>query len=391
MKNLKPIAPGWTAVLAAKTMSKLLIGDFKENETIETSFLVAQKSLLTSKSNRSYLSLKLADRSGEVEGRVWDNVEVIGSCFEKNDFIRVMGRAVVYQDKLQLNIVRVEKLDPQFIDISDFLPTSRRNIDEMEKILLDFIHREVKNSWIQTFLRSIFEDPEILKRFKRAPAAKTNHHAWIGGLLEHVVHLCELARDVLKHYPQVDPDLVYTGLMLHDIGKIYELTYDQFFGYTDDGQLVGHLIQGVEMVYDKIRAIPDFPAKLKTHIVHIILAHHGRLEFGSPKLPMTLEAIMVHYLDDLDSKIQGVLDLSAREGDSDPFWTGFNRLFGRPMYKGTLMDMEESLGSQNIGVRSQEIGVRGQNSKIPSKKQHSKEPLTTNLGESFKKSLEGKS
>ncbi len=322
-------------------MPKLLIKDLKENENFESDFLVLQKSVLTSKANKPYLSIKFGDRSGEMEARVWDNVEAIGKGFEKNDFVRVRGKPVVYQEKVQLNVIRIERLDPEKVNIEDFLPVSKRNIDEMFQILLGFIEKDVKNSWIQNFLKSIFTDPQIAKSFKRAPAAKVNHHAWIGGLLEHVVHLCELARDVLKHYPQVSPDLVYTGLMLHDIGKIYELTYERAFGYTDEGQLVGHLIQGVEMVYDKIRALPDFPEKLKNHIVHIILAHHGRLEFGSPKLPMTLEAIMVHYLDDMDSKIQGVLDLAEKEGENNSSWTSFNRLFGRPMYKATLEDVKE--------------------------------------------------
>jgi len=368
-------------------MAKLLICDLKENENFESAFLVIQKSLLVSKSNRPYLSLKLADTSGEVEGRVWDHAEAIGLRFEKNDFIRVAARPVVYQDKIQLNVVHVERLDPSEVKIEDFLPVSKRNIEEMANTLLGFIRNEVKNPWIQKFLLAIFEDPEISKRVKRAPAAKTNHHAWVGGLLEHIVHLCELGRDVLKHYPQVDPDLVYTGLMLHDIGKIYEMTYDKFFSYTDQGQMVGHLIQGVEMVYEKIKGIPNFPDKLKTHVVHIILSHHGKLEFGSPKLPMTLEAIMVHYLDDMDSKLQGVLDLAERE-NSDGEWTGYNRLFGRPMYKKTLDDMQESL---QWVTQASEKPPGGKPKENPPRKPRPHEPLSTHLGDVLKKSIGEKS
>ncbi len=322
-------------------MPKLLICDLKENENFDTSFLVNQKSLLTSKTNRPYLSIKLTDASGAAEGRVWDRVEEIAALFDKNDFIRAIGRPVMYQDKMQLNIVKVERLNPEHVDIADYLPITKRNIEEMAEKLLEIIRKDIQNSWVKKFLLSIFEDPEILKKFKRAPAAKTNHHAWIGGLLEHVLHLCELGKDVLKHYPQVNADLVYTGLLLHDIGKIYEMNYEKSFGYTDEGQLVGHLIQGVEMVYDKIRSIPHFPDKIKTHIVHLILAHHGRLEFGSPKLPMTMEAIMVHYLDDMDSKLQGVIDLAVREEHLESGWVSFNRLFGRPMYVGSSKDLEE--------------------------------------------------
>ncbi len=358
-------------------MPKLLIKDLKENENFDTSFLVNQKSLLTSKTNRAYLSIKLTDASGNAEGRVWDHAEEIAAQFDKNDFIRVIGRPVMYQDKMQLNIVRVEKLDPEKVDVSDYLPVSKRNIEEMSEQLLAFIRNDIHNSWVKKFLLSIFEDQDIFKKFRRAPAAKTNHHAWIGGLLEHVLHLCELGKDVLKHYPQVNADLVYTGLMLHDIGKIYEMSYEKSFGYTDDGQLIGHLIQGVEMVYDKIRSIPNFPDKIKTHIVHLILAHHGRLEFGSPKLPMTMEAIMVHYLDDMDSKLQGVMDLAAKEDNPDSDWVSFNRLFGRPMYIGTPDDMAEDIVSEKSETNKP---------KSPSARTVAKQPLTTNLGDLFKKS-----
>lgn len=357
--------------MGLETMPKILIKQLKENENFDTTFLVSQKSVLVSKTNRPYLSLKLTDSSGEADGRVWDNVEEISALFERNDFIRAYGKPIVFQDKVQLNIVKVMKLDPESVDISDYLPVSKRNIEEMFTKLMGIVRNDIQNPWVKKFLLAIFEDPSIAKNFKRAPAAKTNHHAWVGGLLEHVLHLCELGKDVLKHYPQVNADLVYTGLMLHDIGKIYEMSYEKSFGYTDEGQLVGHLIQGVEMVYDKIRGIPDFPEKIKTHIVHLILAHHGRLEFGSPKLPMTMEAIMVHYLDDMDSKLQGVMDLAAKEANLDSGWVSFNRLFGRPMYIGTQKDLNVERLEQSPSERP--------------KKSH-KEPLTTNLGSLLQKS-----
>lgn len=362
-------------------MPKLLIRELKENETFETQFLVLQKSILLSKAQRPYLSIKLADRSGEVEGRVWDHVEEIGKGFERKDFVQAKGRAVVYQEKMQVSLVQIQRLDPLQVDITDFLPTTSKNIDEMMAKLLEIIRQEIQNPWIRTFLLSIFEDPRIANRFKRAPAAKTNHHAWIGGLLEHVLHLCELAKDVLKHYSMVDPDLVYTGLMLHDIGKIDELTYERFFDYTDEGQLIGHLIQGTELIYEKIRSIPNFPPKLKTHIVHLVLAHHGQLEFGSPKLPMTLEAIMVHYLDDLDSKIQGVLDLAAKERELDSAWVSFNRLFGRPMYKRTLQDLSETLSPTPPAKPSASSPIQSPSFKAP---------LTTNLGAQLQSLLDYK-
>ncbi len=328
-------------------MSKLMIRDLKDNEQFETQVLVLQKSTLQSKTGKPYLSVKVMDASGEMEARVWDHVEELNALFDKEDFVWIRGKAVNYQEKMQLSLISFKKLNPDDVEISAFLPTTKKNIEEMFSQFMEIIHQKIQNVWIKKFLLAVFEDPSVQRKFKRAPAAKTNHHAWIGGLLEHVLHLCKLAEDVVKHYPQANADLVYTGLMMHDLGKIDEMYYDRGFGYTDEGQLVGHLIQGVELVYDKIRSIPDFPPKIKTHIVHLILAHHGRLEFGSPKLPMTLEAIIVHYLDDLDSKIQGVKDLAEKENNDNP-WVSFNKLFGRPMYKNSNIDLEDKPAVEKI-------------------------------------------
>ncbi|MBF0493025.1 MAG: HD domain-containing protein [Deltaproteobacteria bacterium] len=359
-------------------MSKLMIRDLKDNEQFETAVLVLQKSTLMSKANKPYLSVKVMDASGEMEARVWDHVEELGALFDKEDFVLTRGKAVLYQEKMQLSLISFKKLNPDDVNISDFLPTTKKNIEEMFLQFMGLIQNKIENPWIKKFLLAVFEDPRVQKKFKRAPAAKTNHHAWIGGLLEHVLHLCELAGDVLKYYPQVNADLVYTGLMMHDLGKIDEMFYDRGFGYTDEGQLVGHLIQGVELVYDKIRQIENFPPKIKTHIVHLILAHHGKLEFGSPKLPMTLEAIMVHYLDDLDSKIQGVMDLAAKENNGNS-WVSFNRLFGRPMYKDSRIDLEEDLKPELVQPQKNEV------TKTPAK---ALGRFQNSLGEALKRTTE---
>ncbi|HCU24020.1 MAG TPA: HD family phosphohydrolase, partial [Deltaproteobacteria bacterium] len=267
--------------------------------------------------------------------------EVLSQGFEKNDYVHVKGKVVWYQDHLQLNVFEIQKVEENKVNPADFLPTSKKNIPEMYNDLLKLCREEMKNSWLRRLMLNILEDPHYRDAFQRVPAAKTNHHAWIGGLLEHVLKLCELARSVLPHYPTVNPDLVYAGLIMHDFGKIEELEAERSFEYSDKGKLIGHLIISIEILVRKAAEIPDFPEKILHHLEHIVLSHHGRLEYGSPKRPKTLEALLVHHLDDMDSKLQGFMDLVEREGENESAWTSHNnRLFERPLYKRTAEDLE---------------------------------------------------
>lgn len=353
-------------------MSKLYIRDLAEGSNVDGVFLCSHKALLFGKNNKAYLNLKLLDKTGLVEARGWDRAEDLSPLFEKSDYVRVKGKCVWYQDHLQLNVFEIQSVDPAQVDPADFMPSSQKNIPQMYADLLEICRRDMKNPWVKKLILSILEDPRYAPAFQRAPAAKTNHHAWVGGLLEHILGLCKLAKDVLKHYPMIDQDLVLAGLIMHDFGKVEELESERSFEYTDKGRLIGHLIIGVEILIRKTAEIPDFPEKILHHLEHIVLSHHGRLDYGSPKRPKTLEALMVHHLDDMDSKIQGFLDLVAREGENDSDWTSHNnRLFERPLYKKVLRDMGHEAKPPSVAGAAED------------RKPHSKAPLTSSLGDAL--------
>jgi len=369
-------------------MQKIYVKDLKEGLAIDSIFLCAHKALLFGKNNKSYINMKLLDNTGQIEARVWDRAELLSQNFERHDYVRVQGRIVYYQDHLQLNVFEIASIDPNQVNPEDFLPRSKKDIPRMFDDLMKICREDMKNPWVRQLMLKILEDPAIQGRFQIAPAAKTNHHAWVGGLLEHVLGLCQLAKSVLQHYSQINLDLVLAGMIMHDIGKIEEIDPERLFAYTDRGRLIGHLIIGVEILIRKAAEIPNFPEKILQHIEHIILSHHGRLEYGSPKRPKTLEAIVVSYLDDMDSKIQGFEDLIARDVEGDPAWSPFNNLFERPLYKRTRLDLEESLQvspkpQENQGKKSPE-DERKQPAKNPT---NPKKPLTSNLGELLQQTL----
>jgi 3'-5' exoribonuclease len=361
-------------------MPKTFIKDLKEGMNVDSVFLCSHKALLFGKNSKSYVNLRLLDRSGQVEARIWDQAETLAQNFEKFDYVRTKGRVVFYQDHLQFNVFEIQRINEGEMNAADFLPTTQKDIPRMYQELVQICRQDMKNPWVQQLLLSILEDPQTSKIFQRSPAAKTHHHAWVGGLLEHILGLCKLAKSALSHYPQINLDLVLAGMIMHDFGKIEEISADRLFEYTDKGRLIGHLIIGVEILIKKAALIPNFPEKILRHIEHIILSHHGRLEYGSPKLPMTLEALVVSGLDDLDSKIQGFCDLVARDGDIDSTWTPMNPLFDRPLYKKTQLDMEESLRQVSSEKKSE-----------AKKRPSSKDPLKSNLGELLQQSLVGKS
>jgi 3'-5' exoribonuclease len=323
---------------AMHPLPKKFIKELKANENVDSVFLVFQKTMPTGKSGKAYLNLKLGDKTGEIEGRIWENVDQFSGKFNQADFVRIIGRTQLYQDKIQLNITQVEIIQEDQLKTEDFLPITRFDIETMYAELLALIKKEVDEPDVQRLLLAIFENPEIAKKFKKAPAAKSMHHAFIGGLLEHELGLARLAIDVCKHYPHIQKSYVIAGCLLHDIGKIDELKYDRYFEYSDEGKLIGHLVMGIELVTKTATSLPNFPERTALLVKHLIASHHGSLEFGSPKIPYTLEAIMVHYLDDMDSKLQAMKGLIDKEWETNNKWTSYHRLFERFMYKGTTWE-----------------------------------------------------
>lgn len=300
-----------------------------ENQVITSSFVVASKQVKSKKSGESFLALTLADRTGQIEAKMWDNVAEAMDTFEQDDFLKIRGLINRYNRRFQLTIHKLRRMEEAEVDYADYLPKTSKNIDELWRVVGEFV-AGFENPHLKALLEAFLADPEIAAAYRIAPAAKTLHHAYIGGLLDHVVSLMKLCDLVAHNYPEIDRDLLLTGAFLHDIGKIHELSYARSFAYTTRGQLLGHMIVELEMLHAKIAQVPGFPAGLKTLIEHLIISHHGRYEFGSPKLPMFPEALMLHYLDDLDSKMESMRAHLEREGELGE-WTSYNPSLARPL------------------------------------------------------------
>ena len=301
-----------------------------ENQTITSLFVIAAKQVRTKKSGELYLSITLADRSGQLQAHMWDNVAEAISSVEQDDFVKVKGVVHKYNGRWQLTIHKVRKLQDSEIDYSDYIPKTSKDIEQLWRKLGEYVEG-FENPWLKSLVKEFMADEAIATAYKNAPAAKTLHHAFVGGLLDHVVSLfsaCDLAS---RNYPQINRDLLMTGAFLHDIGKVHELAYQRSIAYTTSGQLLGHMIIELEMLQQKLARLVGFPEELKLLIEHMIISHHGQYEFGSPKLPMFPEALMLHYLDDLDSKLESMRAQFEREAELDSAWTSYNPSLGRPL------------------------------------------------------------
>src|SRR5947208_2655672 len=299
-----------------------------ENKVITSSFVVAVKQVKPRKTGEPYLALTLADRSGQIEAKMWDNVESCIDAFEQDEFVKVKGLINKYNHRFQLTIHKLRRLQESEIDYSDYLPKTTKDIDELWRKLVEFV-ASFRDPYLKALIQAFMMDSEIADAYRSAPAAKALHHAYIGGLLDHVVSLFQSCDLVCRNYPQINRDLLLAGAFLHDIGKIHELTYNRAFSYTTRGQLLGHLIIELEMLQSKVQLVPNFPPELKTLLEHLIISHHGHYEFESPKLPMFPEALMLHYMDDLDSKMESMRAHFERESGSDSQWTSYNPSLGR--------------------------------------------------------------
>jgi 3'-5' exoribonuclease len=314
-------------------VKKVFVEQIRERDVVESPFLVRDKTLAMAKNGKPYMTVKLIDRSGEIEGRIWDRVDEFDALFERDDFIVVHGKASTYLNKKQLVIGNLRKITEDAIDLADFLPVSPRDNAEMRRELAALV-ASLRDPSLHALAEAFFTDAELLQSFATAPAAKSMHHAYIGGLLEHSLAIAALVDLMAPRYPRLNRDLMILGALLHDIGKIGELSYVRSFDYTDEGKLIGHIVLGVEMIDERIRTIPDFPRGTAMLIKHLILSHHGQYDYGSPKRPKTLEAIVLNFLDDLDSKINGVSAHMEREAESASDWTSHHRLYDRYFYKG---------------------------------------------------------
>ena len=338
---------------AEETVRKVYVRDLREKQPVFTVFRVTRKTRHTSRNGKSFLVLSFGDRTGEVDGRVFERVEELENTFRLDDYVLVKGQVVSFHGKPQVIAESLERLDPEPIDAAEFAvppppvvapvpqppraqgtPTEAKPQDEARVVtqIRELVER-AEDPHIKALLLAFLDDPEVARGLPIAPAGKGIHHAYRGGLAEHILSVMRLSQRIADHYPTLDRDLLLAGAMLHDIGKVGELSYAHGgVSYTDEGRLVGHLVMTAQAIHAKAAAIPEFPKALEHHLTHLVLAHHGHLEHGSPKLPVTLEAYAVHAIDALDARLASWLELMAK--DPNETWTEPTRLIERHLYKG---------------------------------------------------------
>jgi 3'-5' exoribonuclease len=312
-------------------MKERFVTDLSPDAQVRTTFLVQARERKIARTGSAYLDLELRDASGVVRAKLWD-CDRHPLDFEVEDIVAVEGVVEDYQGTLQIRVRKISRCSPDEVDLFDYLPHSRRDPEEMYATLVDRLRR-VPEGPLRMLLLSIMEDPSIAEKYKRAPAAMSYHHAFLGGLLEHVSSLVQLGDQVCDHYEFLRRDLLLAGLVLHDVGKIEELSFSRGFRYSTRGQLLGHISIGLEMVQEKMRQIPGFPPELKGQIEHMILSHHGKMEFGSPKEPVFPEALLVHFLDEMDSKLEAMRAQYATDQDRPGDWTARNPALRRELLK----------------------------------------------------------
>ena len=310
----------------------IFVNTIKDRDAIKARFLVHHKTIPLNKNGKPYLALVLMDRTGTIEARVWENVDTVAPTFEVGDFVELDGMALAYQGKVQLKVHTIRPVPASAVHPEDYLPCSSKD----KKAMLDRLRAllsSIQLAPLRELLLDRLDDEAFAAAFTRAPAAKSIHHAMLSGLLEHTLSACELADRIAALYPHLERDLLLAGAFLHDVGKTRELASETGFDYTDEGRLVGHIVLGAMMFGQWAAARPDLPAGVALKITHMILSHHGSYEFGSPKRPKFAEAMVLNFIDELDSKIETYHELALREGGQK--WSSFQKLFDRFILLGT--------------------------------------------------------
>jgi len=319
------------------TTNHLWVKDIKEDDIVNDLYLVKVKRLGQTKNGASFLSLTLSDKTGDIETRAWDRAEELAALFKEGDIIEVKGKAGSYRNQVQLTLTGLASSKED--NPSLFLESTPYDTSSMMRELKGIV-KGIKNANLRDLINSFLSDHDFIEKFKEAPAAKNFHHGYIGGLLEHTLSVCRLAGHVHEQYPELDGDLLVAGAFLHDIGKIREFSYGRNVDYSDEGRLMGHLVLGVSMLEDKIAGVKNFPAETALCLKHMILSHHGEYDFGSPKRPKFLEAFVLHLIDDLDAKMNGIARIMSKD-KKEGAWTDFNRMFERYFLKERLGPLED--------------------------------------------------
>ena len=319
-------------------MPRRFIRQLTEGEEVDEIFLASEKQLRTNRTGNLYLQLRLSDKSGSIVGMLWNANQGHYDGLSNGDFVRVRAKTQVYNGGLQLILKSVAGEAKDRIDPADFQTLSTPELEQLLQQLSSSL-RNIRNFHLRNLAECFLTDATFLEQLQKAPAGVKNHHAFRGGLLQHIVSLLKVAEFVSSHYPTLDRDLLTMGVFLHDIGKLRELSYEPDLGYTDAGQLLGHLVLAISMVDEKIRVAETlsgeaFPESLALHLKHLIVSHHGQYEFGSPKLPMSREAIALHLIDNLDAKLHYFDQLIEEDVNSESAWTIYHPQLARKIYKG---------------------------------------------------------
>lgn len=335
-------------------MAKIFVSDIRENQEVTGAFVVAEKQLRIARNGTPFLTLKLVDKTGEIAGRVWERADKIAEAVAAKGVVSLRGRCERFRDELQIQVNEIHPLPAAEIDPSDFLPVCPLSIESLYEKYKK-ITATVKRRPLHALLRQLSADRELMEKFKLAPAAKSMHHAYLGGLLEHTVSVATLVLHISRHYPELDRDLLVAGAIFHDIGKVDEFVYDLCIDYSHSGRLLGHMVLGLQILEDKIRLLKGFPEEDMLLLKHLILSHHGEAQLGAVKLPMTREAFALHLADDLDAKMNSLTRILSEKKDGDGPWTSFQPLFDRFFFRG----LPPSQGEEQEALRdSDEKGVQ---------------------------------
>ena len=318
-------------------MSRQFVSQLSDRDEVNEMFIASEKQLRPNRNGDLYLQVRLSDKTGVVNAMMWNAKDSVYNSFENGDFVDVAGKAQVYNGNMQVILAHIDRAKPGSVDENAFSHIGSDKIEKMSRRLAEML-RGMENFHLKNLAECFLMDEAFQRQFNSAPAGIKNHHAYAGGLLQHVVGLMELASTVAAHYPLLNKDLLLMGAFLHDVGKIEELTYERALGYSDSGQLIGHLVQGVVILDKKIHEVEQlsneaFPEDLAVQLRHMIVSHHGKLEFGSPKVPMTLEAVALHYIDDMDAKLFTFEQLMREDVNTDSNWTVYHPALGRKLYK----------------------------------------------------------
>ena len=319
-------------------MTRRFINEFAPQETVNEVFLASDKQLRSNRQGSLYLQVQLRDRTGAIGARLWNANEEIGRRFDNGDFVRVEGSTQLFQGAMQMIATKIVKAAPGDVDEADFAVLGSTDIDKLAVRLAEML-RTMTNPHLAALAEAYLADEAFMQKFATSPAGVKNHHAHRGGLIEHVVNLMEIVVRIADRYPKIDRDLLLMGAFLHDSGKVDELTYQRDFGYSDHGQLLGHIVLAMEEIQGKVIEAgklngEPLPDDLVLRLKHMIVSHHGSQEFGSPTVPMTLEAIALHHLDNLDAKIHHFEQLLRDDANVDSHWTQYHPNIGRKLYKG---------------------------------------------------------